>query len=226
MNDFDNLLIPIWKDSDWTSNDIIKFIKPYLKPHKIGHTGTLDPFAEGILLICIGKMTKQVSNLMELKKEYHARIMLGMRTDTLDLTGQINKEKKYIKKKDSFINEVLTNFIGEINQVPPMFSALKHKGQRLYKLARQGVKIQRDPRPVFIESINLLTNNEKYIDIEVVCGKGTYIRSLARDIAIQLGTHGYLSKLARTKVGDFDFDSSINIKDFKSWILSQHHLQN
>ncbi len=226
MNDFDNLLIPIWKDTDWTSNDIIKFIKPYLKPHKIGHSGTLDPFAEGILLICIGKMTKQVSKLMELKKEYQARIMLGKRTDTLDLTGKINKEKKYIKKNDSSINEVLTKFIGETNQVPPMFSALKHKGQRLYKLARQGVNIQRNPRPVFIESIKLLTNNEKYIDIEVVCGKGTYIRSLARDIAIELGTYGYLSKLSRTKVGEFDYNSSISIKDFKSWILSKQHLQN
>lgn len=226
MNDLDNLLIPIWKDTDWTSNDIIKFVKPYLKPLKIGHSGTLDPFAEGILLICIGKMTKQVSNLMELNKEYHARIMLGMRTDTLDLTGKIIKKKNYNKKTDEFIKEVLSNFIGEINQVPPMFSALKHKGQRLYKLARQGVEIHREPRPVFIENIKLLSNNEKYIDIKVVCGKGTYIRSLARDIAKQLGTHGYLSKLVRTKVGEFDLNSSINVKDFKSWILSQQHLQN
>ena len=226
MNDLDNLLIPIWKDTDWTSNDIIKFVKPYLKPLKIGHSGTLDPFAEGILLICIGKMTKQVSNLMKLNKEYHARIMLGMRTDTLDLTGKIIKRKNYNKKTDELINEVLSNFIGEINQVPPMFSALKHKGQRLYKLARQGFEIHREPRPVFIENIKLLSNNEKYIDIKVVCGKGTYIRSLARDIAEQLGTHGYLSKLVRTKVGEFDLNSSINVKDFKSWILSQQHLQN
>ena len=226
MNDLDNLLIPIWKDTDWTSNDIIKFVKPYLKPLKIGHSGTLDPFAEGILLICIGKMTKQVSNLMELKKEYHARIILGERTDTLDLTGKIIKKNNYKKKTDEFIKEVLSNFIGKVNQVPPMFSALKHKGQRLYKLARQGVEINRDPRPVFIENIELLSNNEKYIDIKVVCGKGTYIRSLARDIAIQLGTHGYLSKLVRSKVGEFDLNSSINVKDLKSWILSQQHLQN
>ena len=226
MNKIDDCIISIWKEPDWTSNDIIKYIKPFISPLKVGHAGTLDPFAEGVLVVCIGKMTKQVSTIMEFKKEYNVEIKFGKRTDTLDHTGKIIKTKEYEYKDDAHIVSILDTFLGEIKQIPPMFSALKHKGQRLYNLARKGVTIKREARQVFIESIELLKNDKNSIEISVVCGKGTYIRSLARDIANKLNTEGYVTKLIRTKVGDFNKKNSINVKDFKDWLLYQQHSQN
>ena len=226
MNKIDDCIVSIWKEIDWTSNDIIKCIKPFISPLKVGHAGTLDPFAQGVLLVCIGKMTKQVSKIMEFKKEYHVKIQFGHRTDTLDHTGNITKTRKYQYNSDTHIISILDTFLGEINQIPPMFSALKHKGKRLYNLARKGITIKREARKVFIESINLLKSNKNSIKISVVCGKGTYIRSLARDIAHELGTEGYVLELIRTKVGDFNKENSINVKDFKDWLLYQRHSLN
>jgi len=226
MNKIDDCIVSIWKEPDWTSNDIIKYIKPFISPSKVGHAGTLDPFAEGVLVICIGKMTKQVSTIMEFKKEYDVEIKFGERTDTLDCTGNIIKVKKYKYKSDSEIISVLNTFVGEIKQIPPMFSALKHKGERLYNLARKGITIKREARKIFIDDIKLLKNNENLIKIRVACGKGTYIRSLARDIACKLNTEGYVTELIRTKVGGFNKNNSINVKDFKDWLLYQQHSQN
>ena len=226
MNKLDDCIVSIWKDPDWTSNDIIRYIKPLISPLKVGHAGTLDPFAEGVLLVCIGKMTKRASELMELKKEYYVKIEFGKRTDTLDCTGSVNAIKKYKYFNDKHIISVFNNFLGEIDQIPPMFSALKHKGQRLYSLARKGVIVERKPRKVFIDSINLLKNNKNSIEISVVCGKGTYIRSLARDLSHKLNTEGYVVNLIRTRIGDFNKKKSINVKDFKDWLLYQHHSQN
>lgn len=226
MTNFDSLLVSIWKDTDWTSNDVIRFIKPYLKPMKVGHAGTLDPFAEGVLLVCIGKMTKEVSKLMELEKEYIATIKFGYQTDTLDNTGKIVKEKEYKICDNQKICDILNKFVGDINQIPPMFSALKYKGQRLYNLARKGIKVNRDPRKVSVYEIELIHSDQTSIDIKIRCGKGTYIRSLARDISSELNTCGHLSKLTRTKIGDYDCKSSINVKDFKNWILSKQILNN
>ena len=226
MNKLSDCIVSIWKESDWTSNDIIKYIKPFISPLKVGHAGTLDPFAKGVLVVCIGKMTKEVSKIMELKKEYEVKIKFGERTDTLDPTGVITKTKKYHYNTDSHIVSVLNDFIGEINQIPPMFSALKHKGQRLYKLARKGIFIERKPRKIFIEKIKLIKTDKDSIKIRVTCGKGTYIRSLARDIAYKLNTEGYVSELTRTRVGNFNKKQSINVKDFKDWLLYQHHFQN
>ena len=226
MNKVDDCIVSIWKEPDWTSNDIIKYIKPFISPSKVGHAGTLDPFAEGVLVVCIGKMTKQVSTIMEFKKEYDVEIKFGERTDTLDCTGNVTKIKKYKYKSDSEIVSVLNSFLGEIKQIPPMFSALKHKGERLYNLARKGITIKREARKVFIDSIKLLKNNKNLIKIRVVCGKGTYVRSLARDIAYKLDTEGYVTELIRTKVGGFNKNNSINVKDFKDWLLYQQHSQN
>jgi len=225
MIDNSGYIIPIWKQPDWTSNDIIKYVKPLISPLKIGHAGTLDPFAEGILLLCIGKMTKKVNELMGYKKEYLAEIKLGKRTDTLDCTGKVTKIKKFKKIDSKSLINVLNKFKGETNQIPPMFSALKKNGQRLYHLARKGITIEREPRKIFIEDIELISCFEDSITIRVECGKGTYIRALARDIACLLETEGYLTKLIRTRIGNFNEESSINVKDFKDWLLSQKHIQ-
>ena len=117
MNKIDDCIVSIWKEIDWTSNDIIRYIKPFIFPLKVGHAGTLDPFAEGVLVVCIGKMTKQVSKIMEFKKEYHVEIQFGKRTDTLDHTGNITKIKKYEYKSDSEVSSILNSFLGEIKQI-------------------------------------------------------------------------------------------------------------
>ena len=226
MNKIDDCIVSIWKEPDWTSNDIIKYIKPFISPLKVGHAGTLDPFAQGVLIVCIGKMTKKVSEMMELKKQYEVEIRFGERTDTLDCTGNVIKTKQYTQHNDVKIISILNSFVGTINQIPPMFSALKYKGQRLYALARKGIVVEREPRKVFIEDIKLLENKSNLIKISVICGKGTYIRSLARDIAHKLNTEGYVSELIRSKIGDFNKSNSINVKDFKDWLLSQRHFQN
>ena len=219
-------IVSIWKQSEWTSNDIIKYLKPFIRPLKVGHAGTLDPFAEGILVLCTGRMTKKVSSIMENEKEYLVDIQFGRRTDTLDPTGEITIVKECKPLSLETINEALSYFKGEINQIHPMYSALKHKGKRLYSLARKGIKVSRESRKVFIYNIELISYDASSIKIKVLCGKGTYIRSLARDIAYKLDTEGYVKKLVRTRIGCFDEQTSISAEDFKVWLLSQRHIQN
>ena len=219
-------VVSIWKDPDWTSNDIIRFLKPQVKPLKIGHAGTLDPFASGILIVCIGKMTKKVSFFMSEEKEYLVKIKFGKRTDTLDRTGKVTKKKKYIQYSDDKLLKVLNSYIGDIDQIPPMFSALKKDGKRLYELARNGISIDRKPRKITIKNIDLIQNGNDFIIINVVCGKGTYIRSLARDLAQDLNTEGYVEELTRTRIGEYDKISSINVKEFKGWLQSKQHSMN
>ena len=221
-----NIAVSVWKDSDWTSNDVVKFIKPYVYPNKIGHAGTLDPFAKGVLVLCIGKMTKKVSSIMDSKKEYLVKIILGKRTDTLDVTGNITNIKKYIYQSNKRIKSILKDFEGIKDQIPPMFSALKFNGTRLYTIARAGIIIPRKARKINIEKITLIRNNKESIVISVRCGKGTYIRSLARDIANRLGTEGFVKELTRTKVGDFNKINSIDCKDLKNWLIYQKISQN
>ena len=219
-------VVSIWKDPDWTSNDIIRFLKPQVKPLKIGHAGTLDPFASGILIVCIGKMTKKVSFFMNEEKEYLVKIKFGKRTDTLDRTGKVTKKKKYIQYSDDKLLKVLNSYIGNIDQIPPMYSALKKDGKRLYELARNGISIDRKPRKITIKNIDLIQNGNDFIIINVVCGKGTYIRSLARDLAQDLNTEGYVEELTRTRIGEYDKISSINVKEFKGWLQSKQHSMN
>ena len=226
MENKEGYIVSVWKRPDWTSNDIIKYLKPFIRPLKVGHAGTLDPFAEGVLVVCTGKMTKKVSMIMEMEKEYLVDIVLGKRTDTLDSTGKITAIKKCPPLNSKKIANVLDQFIGEIDQIPPMFSALKHKGKRMYSLARKGIKIKQNPRKIIIHSIELLSYKDNFISIKVICGKGTYIRSLARDIGHKLNTEGYVDSLVRSRVGSFDRLASISAEDLKLWLQSQQHIKN
>ena len=226
MENKEGYIVSVWKRPDWTSNDIIKYLKPFIRPLKVGHAGTLDPFAEGILVVCTGKMTKKVSSIMEMEKEYVVDIVLGKRTDTLDSTGKITARTKCPSLNVKIIDKVLNQFIGEIDQIPPMFSALKHKGKRMYSLARKGIKIKQNPRKIIIHSIELLSYKDNFISIKVICGKGTYIRSLARDIGHKLNTEGYVDSLVRSRVGSFDRLASISAEDLKLWLQSQQHITN
>ena len=213
-----NYVIPLWKPLNWTSFDVVKKIRSKIRPVKVGHAGTLDPFAEGVLMICTGKKTKSIEYFMDQKKVYIAEIFLGSETDTLDFTGRIIKTAPIHTLNEGSINNILIDFIGDIMQEPPMFSALKYNGQRLYKLARQGIVVPRKKRLVKIYDIKLLDFTADSIKIKVICGRGTYIRSLSRDIARRLGTVGHLKSLKRTRIGNFNENVCITIKEFPKWL--------
>ncbi|MBC8214257.1 MAG: tRNA pseudouridine(55) synthase TruB [Candidatus Marinimicrobia bacterium] len=214
-------IVPFWKPVGLTSFDVVRRVKSKVKPSKVGHAGTLDPFAEGILILCIGKMTRKVESLMDLKKEYIATIKLGETTDTLDTEGKITETSDIPKLSRNEIESILSSFIGEIEQIPPMYSALKKDGVPLYKLARKGIVVERKPRLINIYEIELLSEtNEDSISIRVVCGRGTYIRTLADDIAKKIGTVGYLTSLTRTKIGNYCENNAIKLEDIPRWLSS------
>jgi len=208
-------IISIWKPKNITSYDIVKRIQKIKKSKQVGHCGTLDPFAEGILIICTGKQTKNVNKYMDTLKSYEAEIYLGCETDTLDIEGQpirISKTKSLTKKT---ILDKLSSFEGIQQQIPPYFCAKKIHGVKMYKLARRDIFIKRKPNKIFVKSINFLNFKNDILTINVTCGKGTYIRSLARDIASSLGTYGHLLSLKRFQVGDFNKSNSKTIDELE-----------
>ena len=210
-----NTTYSIWKPVDTFSTDIVKIAKKKIgSKEKVGHAGTLDPFAEGVLVICFGKDTKNVSEIMAMRKEYLAKIKLGVETDTLDRTGSIYKKSEIPSLNEDKIIKVLNNFIGTIEQTPPAFSALKLNGKCLYEYARSGIRIVKKPRSININSIKLIEYNSDSITIKVSCGSGTYIRSLAADIARKLDTHGYLEELKRLSVGGYNKKNSLTFEEF------------
>ena len=216
-----NYVIPMWKPVDWTSFDVVKKIRSHFKPAKVGHAGTLDPFAEGVLMLCTGEKTKSIESFMDQEKEYVAEIILGSETDTLDITGKVVKTSQIPKINKQSILDVLFNFTGDIMQEPPMYSALKYNGKPLYKLARKQITVYRKKREVKIYDIELFDFSVDSINIKVKCGRGTYIRSLARDIALNLGTVGHLNSLKRTRIGDYDEKACITIKEFPEWLSAR-----
>ena len=212
-------LFPIWKPQNLSSGDVVKTIKSKLKFNKVGHCGTLDPFAEGILIIVTGKETANSNKYMSETKTYKAVISLGQQTDTLDNTGLPIKSYKVDDKNFSkdFFKNILSSFEGTILQRPPAFSAKKINGIRLYKLARQDIFVHLKPVEISIEKINFISYDKKDLAIEVICEKGTYIRQLGLDIAKSVGTVGHLKSLVRTKVGLYNFDNSLTLEDIDNW---------
>ena len=187
-----------------TSRDVVNILVKKFNTKKIGHTGTLDPFANGLLIVTINKGTKISSFLEDLNKEYIAELKLGESTTTLDLEGEVLKQKDVILPlNQSKVEEVLNSFIGKIKQVPPMYSAIKIDGEELYKKARRGEVVERKEREVEINSIDLLSITKEKILFKVDCSKGTYIRTLGQDIASKLDYPGHLTHLVRTRVGRF-----------------------
>ena len=195
----------------WTSFDVVRWFKVRIKNKKIGHAGSLDPFANGVLLICIADATKNISGLMNLEKEYYGCIELGIATDTMDVTGRIIHRDKSIKLDKTFINESAQVFLGKISQIPPMYSAVKIDGRRLYNIAREGKTANREPRSVEIFSLNVIKYKHPHIFFRVECSKGTYIRTLASDWAKKLGTIGYLKTLTRSRVGLFTLKTALEM---------------
>ena len=214
-------VIPVWKPVDWTSFDVVKKLRSQIRPAKVGHAGSLDPFAEGVLMLCTGKYTKLVESFMDKEKEYIAKIQLGFETDTLDPTGKVVGTADVPGFFQDDINLVLKKFIGKIKQEPPMFSALKVNGQPLYKLAHKGIKIPRKSRTVNIYDLQLINFTSRTITLKVLCGRGTYIRSLAKDIAEKLNTVGHLASLKRTRIGEYNQSACIAVKDLPKWISAR-----
>lgn len=205
-------VINLFKPKGMTSHDAVKVIRKILKTNKIGHTGTLDPNASGVLPICIGKATRIVEYLHELDKEYIAELTLGVMTDTQDSEGRVLAcSDKVVDEKR--IYDVMEKYKGDLIQIPPMYSAIKYKGKKLYELAREGKTIDRQPRNIRIYEQKILNINDcKSIIFYVRCSKGTYIRTLCNDIGLDLGTYGYMSFLIRIGVGNFKISDSYSIE--------------
>lgn len=209
-------LINVYKPKGRTSFYVVNKLKKELNVKKIGHTGTLDPLAEGVLVVCIGEATKIAGIISDSKKTYYAKVLFGIETETYDMEGNVIREKE-CKDISKNIEDILGEFIGEISQVPPMYSAVSYKGERLYKIARRGETIERKPRKVKIYKLSFLDYKEinKYAEISLLieCSKGTYIRSLAHDIGKRIGCPAVLSYLRREKVGNFSIENSLTIDE-------------
>lgn len=206
-------VLAVNKPTDWTSFDVVKKIRNLSRIKKVGHAGTLDPFATGLLLICTGSATKKISQLMKLPKVYDVEITLGSETDTMDFTGEVicTKDVPVLSKEE--IYRVISAFKGETEQEIPKYSAAKYKGQRLYKMARKGKEVPQLFKKVTIYDIELLSFGGNKIEIRVECAGGTYMRTLARDICRALNTAGHVSSLVRTRIGDFTLEDALTIDD-------------
>lgn len=195
-----------------SSTTEVRVLRKLLNQRKVGHTGTLDLLATGLLVVCVGSATKTIEYLQQKDKEYQVGIQFGIEKDSIDNEGSITGTTD-VKIKRSQLSDVLGEFVGEIEQIPPMHSAIRHNGKRLYELARKGIEIDIKPRRVTIDSLELLDFDyeKQYATLNAVVGSGTYIRSLVRDIALRVGTLGYMDKLVRTRCSGYSIDQSIQI---------------
>lgn len=211
-------IVIINKEKEYTSHDVVAKVKKILNEKKVGHTGTLDPNATGVLPILLGKGTKLSKYLINHNKIYEATLKLGEKTDTADIEGKITEEKDVKKENLSQENvtKVLKEFIGKSKQVPPMYSAIKVNGKKLYEYARKGQTIEIKPREIEIYGIELLNINNNEISFKVHCSKGTYIRTLCENIAEKLETVGYMKELKRIEVGEFNIKNAITLKELES----------
>ena len=218
-----NGVINIYKNTGMTSFDVVAIVRRVAKMKKVGHTGTLDPAASGVLPVCVGKATKIIDYIMENKKVYRVNLKLGMVTDTYDLEGEVLREEDASHiTKDEILN-CINSFLGTIDQVPPMYSALKQNGVRLYELARQGIEVHREARKITIYSIeNIKIESNDNIQMDVCCSKGTYIRSLCYDIGEKLNVGATMTALERIQNGTFTKEEAINIEDLTEELLEKH----
>jgi tRNA pseudouridine55 synthase len=207
-----NGFIVIDKPPGVTSHDVVSRVRRILGTRKVGHTGTLDPFATGVLPVAVNEGTKVIPFLDEGLKGYDALLRLGVKTDTLDMTGRVLYEADGTAVSPGRLEAVVESFVGEISQVPPMFSAIKRDGQPLYKLARKGEEVEREPRRVLIHSLEILSITLPLVALRVVCSRGTYVRSLADDMGTALGCGAALQELRRTASGPFDLASSVTLE--------------
>jgi tRNA pseudouridine55 synthase len=215
-----NLVISLNKPKDITSQDAVTKVKRRLKVKKAGHCGTLDPMATGLLLVCINKATRLATYLTGFDKEYVAVMKLGETTDTQDAYGEIIDTVENVDIGEADIKAVLTSFNGRSSQLPPMHSALKHKGKPLYKYAREGIDIERKPREINVNRIELLEFDLPYVKFRVECSKGTYIRTLCANMGEKLGVGAHMTELERTAIGSFTIEDALSIEELEALDVS------
>ena len=212
-----NGIINVYKEKGFTSFDVVAKMRGMFRQKKIGHTGTLDPDAEGVLPVCLGKATKVCDLLTDKDKEYKAVLLLGQETDTQDISGEV-LNTGIVNMSEDEVKEVILSFVGEYEQVPPMYSALKVNGQKLCDLARKGITVERKARPVKIHSIEITRIALPEVEMTVSCSKGTYIRTLFDDIGKKIGCFGCMKSLLRTKVDKFTLDKAYTLSELQQFI--------
>ncbi|MDA3885086.1 MAG: tRNA pseudouridine(55) synthase TruB [Candidatus Delongbacteria bacterium] len=215
----DGFIILIDKEDEWSSFDVVKKLRGALRVKKVGHAGTLDPFATGLLVILFGKATKTADLYSSQNKVYHCVVKLGSSTNSFDRTGEVTNTSDAIPEKDR-ITEVINSFIGHQEQLPPMFSAIKVNGKRLYKSAREGIEVERKTRQITINSIDIISIGDDTVEMVVDCTKGTYVRSLADDIGTKLGCYAHLQELRRIKSGEFDIKDAFTVSELLKKVKS------
>ncbi len=211
-----NFVINLNKHKEISSQQAVIKVKKIFAVRKAGHAGTLDPIATGVLIVCLNEATKITRFLSDLDKEYVVRLKLGERTDTYDITGRILEKRDCYSLKEVDVHKGIKNFIGQIKQTPPMYSAIKIGGNPLYKLARMGIEMRVPERTVIIHGIDLMGFNLPYLDLKVSCSKGTYIRALCDDVGKALGVGAHMVSLERTRIGSFRIEDSISIEELKN----------
>lgn len=220
----EGLILPFDKPYGWTSFDLVNLVRKKLCLHlglkklKVGHAGTLDPLATGLLILCTGMATKKIRRIQELPKEYEAEITLGATTPSFDLETEINQTYSIEHINTSLLNEKINLFKGKIKQIPPIYSAKKIEGKRAYEFARGGVEKKMDPVEIEIFEINMISYNKPVLQLSIKCSSGTYIRSLAHDIGVGLHSGAYLSGLKRTAIGDYNIKETLDLEKFQNKI--------
>jgi tRNA pseudouridine55 synthase len=209
------------KPLEWTSFDVVRKIRSAIKIKKVGHAGTLDPLATGMLILCTGRFTKRINEYMAQEKEYTGSFTLGATTPTYDLESEPQDFKDYSSVTPEQLQTIAQQFTGEIMQVPPMHSAIKKDGKRVYELARQGITIELEPRKITIKEFEFTAIELPVLHFRVVCTTGTYIRSLANDVGKAAGCGAYLSSLCRTRIGGFTLDKSMTMEEALDYVKSE-----
>lgn len=203
------------KPYDWTSFDVVRKVRNLIKIKKVGHAGTLDPLASGLLILCTGKFTKKINEYMAREKEYTGTFVLGSTTPTYDLESIPSNSKSLDHLSEDEIRAATNSFIGEIMQVPPAHSAIKLQGKRVYELAREGKEVKLEPRKVTIREFDITRIQLPEVDFRIVCSTGTYIRSIANDFGQELNVGAYLSSLCRTRIGEFHLKDAMSMEEFE-----------
>ncbi|MCA9398707.1 MAG: tRNA pseudouridine(55) synthase TruB [Candidatus Omnitrophica bacterium] len=213
-------ILVINKPDGMTSHDVVAKMRKKFNIKKVGHAGTLDPLATGVLVILLGKATKLFDEFIAFDKAYRATMVLGTITDTADTEGAVIEQRPYHDVSEKDLEKVFPDFTGDLKQIPPMYSAVKYKGKKLYELARQGITVEREPRPVTIHQLKILNVNFPEVEFYMECSKGTYVRQLAVDIGERLGCGACISQIERVKVGHYNIKEAVNIED-----VNESHIQ-
>jgi tRNA pseudouridine55 synthase len=221
LNYSDGQVLLIDKPLRWTSFDVIRRVRGLIRIRKVGHAGTLDPLATGLLIVCTGKFTKKINEYMAKEKEYTGTITLGATTPTFDLESEPENFSAYDHITAEDISALLGRFTGELMQLPPIHSAIKQEGVRVYEMARKGIEVTMVPRHVIISEFEITQIEMPVVGFRVVCSTGTYIRSLANDFGAALGCGGYLSSLRRTRIGEYRVTNALTIEQLESKISAE-----